>query len=331
MSGDFVNLIIKQIEKEHGKGSIFMAGEEDDGDYDAISTGSLGLDEALGNGGLVKGRIAEIFGLEAVGKTTLLLQIIKEAMIDSPEKGVAFLDVEHALDRKYAERIIGKENFGKVFLSQPDSAEQALDILTTLTRSSEFSVVVLDSVAGLVTKAELEGKVGDVHIAQVARLMSQTLKEIASTSKKSGTLVIFSNQVRDTIGYGQTTPGGHSLRFYASFRIKLRKDKVLKTSNDFEGIVVKAEVKKNKCSAPFKTATFSILFSEGISKWDDIIEFAASFGLIKQNGAWYTYNDKQLGQGRSKVRLFLKENPEIAEELEKRIKDSMLTGVMVEE
>ena len=319
-----LDLTIKQIDKAFGKGAIVRLGEKEIEPIDAISTGSLGLDMALGIGGVPKGRIIEIYGPESSGKTTLALQIIAQAQKNG---GIcAFIDAEHALDVKYANNLgVDTEN---LLVSQPDFGEQALDIVETVARSGAVDVIVVDSVAALTPKTEIEGDMGDTHVGLQARLMSQALRKLTSVVHKMNTIVIFINQIRmkiGTIGYGnpETSTGGNALKFYASVRVDIRKIATLKQSDEQIGNRVKAKVIKNKVAPPFRVAEFDIMFGEGISKEGEIVDYGVKLDIVDKSGSWFSYKDKKLGQGRENVKAFLKENSELAQEIENEIKMAM--------
>ncbi len=319
-----LDLTIKQIDKIFGKGALVRLGEKEIEPIDSISTGSLGLDIALGIGGVPKGRIVEIYGPESSGKTTLALQIIAEAQ---KEGGVcAFVDAEHALDVKYAKNLgVDVDN---LLVSQPDFGEQALDIVEALARSGAVDVIVVDSVAALTPKSEIEGDMGDQHVGLQARLMSQALRKLTGVLHKMNTTVIFINQIRMKIGmmgYGspETTTGGNALKFYASVRIDVRRIATLKQSEEQIGNRVKAKVIKNKVAPPFKTAEFDIMFGEGISKEGELIDYGVKLDIIDKSGSWYSYKDIKLGQGRENAKAYLKEHPEVAKEIEDGIKVAM--------
>ncbi len=325
-----LELTIKQIDKTFGKGALVRLVDKEIEPIDSISTGSLGLDIALGIGGVPKGRIVEIYGPESSGKTTLALQIVAEAQ---KEGGIcAFVDAEHALDIKYAKNLgVDVDN---LLVSQPDFGEQALDIVETLARSGAVDVIVVDSVAALTPKSEIEGDMGDQHVGLQARLMSQALRKLTGILHKMNTTVIFINQIRMKIGmmgYGspETTTGGNALKFYASVRIDVRRIATLKQSEEQIGNRVKAKVIKNKVAPPFKTAEFDIMFGEGISKEGELIDYGVKLDIIDKSGSWYSYNDIKLGQGRENAKAYLKEHPEVAKEIENRIKEAM--GFKVEE
>jgi recombination protein RecA len=321
-----LNAALSQIERQFGKGSVMRMG---DGmavrDIEAISTGSLGLDIALGIGGLPKGRIVEIYGPESSGKTTLTLQVIAECQ--KAGGTAAFVDAEHALDPSYAKKL-GVDVDG-LLISQPDTGEQALEITDMLVRSAAVDVVVIDSVAALTPKAEIEGDMGDSHVGLQARLMSQALRKLTANIKRSNTLVIFINQIRMKIGvmFGspETTTGGNALKFYASVRLDIRRTGAIKKGDDVLGNETRVKVVKNKVAPPFKMAEFEIFYNQGISREGEIIHLAAQLGFLEKAGAWYSYNKTKIGQGKDNVRTYLKENPEIAAELEARIRAERLS------
>ena len=311
---------LSQIERAFGKGSIMRLGQSTNIDIEAISTGSLGIDIALGIGGLPKGRIVEIYGPESSGKTTLALSVIAQAQ----KKGgtCAFIDAEHALDPSYAKKIgVDIEN---LLISQPDAGEQALEIADTLVRSGAIDVLVVDSVAALVPKAELEGEMGDSHMGLQARLMSQALRKLTSTVSRSNTLIIFINQIRMKIGvmFGnpETTTGGNALKFYASVRMDIRRIGAIKDKDDVIGSQTRVKIVKNKVAPPFKTVDFDIMYGEGISKTGELIDLGVKAGIVEKSGAWFSYKGEKLGQGRENAKLFLKENPNIADEIESKIR-----------
>ena len=311
---------LSQIERAFGKGSIMRLGQNSHIDIEAISTGSLGIDIALGIGGMPKGRIIEIYGPESSGKTTLALSVIAQAQ----KKGgtCAFIDAEHALDPGYAKKIgVDIEN---LLISQPDAGEQALEIADTLVRSGAIDVLVVDSVAALVPKAELEGEMGDSHMGLQARLMSQALRKLTSTVSRSNTLIIFINQIRMKIGvmFGnpETTTGGNALKFYASVRIDIRRVGSIKDKDDVIGSQTRVKIVKNKVAPPFKVVDFDIMYGEGISKTGDLIDLGIKAGLVEKAGAWFSYKGEKLGQGRENAKLFLRDHPEIADEIENKIR-----------
>ena len=312
---------LAQIERSFGKGSIMRLGQKENAEeIPAISTGSLGLDLALGIGGLPKGRIIEIYGPESSGKTTLALHVVAEAQ----KKGgsCAYIDAEHAMDPIYASKL--GVNINDLLISQPDTGEQALEIADTLVRSGAIDVLVVDSVAALVPKAELEGEMGDSHVGLQARLMSQALRKITASVSKSNTLVIFINQIRMKIGvmFGspETTTGGNALKFYASVRIDIRRTGQIKEKDETIGNQTRVKVVKNKVAPPFKTVDFDIIYGEGISKTGELIDLGVKAGIVEKSGSWYSYKDSRLAQGREGAKTFLKENPKIAEEIEASIR-----------
>jgi recombination protein RecA len=319
---------LAQIDKNFGKGSIMRLGANDKLDIEAISTGSLGLDIALGIGGLPKGRIIEIYGPESSGKTTLTLQVIAEAQ----KKGgiCAFIDAEHALDPAYAKKV--GVNIEDLLVSQPDTGEQALEIAETLVRSNAIDVLVVDSVAALTPKAELDGEMGDLQPGMQARLMSKALRKLTAAISKSGTMVIFINQIRMKIGimFGnpETTTGGNALKFYASVRLDIRRIGQIKEREESVGNQTRVKVVKNKVAPPFKQVEFDIMYGEGISKVGELIDLGVKAGLVEKSGAWLSYNGERIGQGRENAKSFLKENPKIAAELERAIRAN--AGLIVE-
>ncbi|MGV8057641.1 MAG: recombinase RecA [Smithellaceae bacterium] len=325
-----IDLAITQIERQFGKGSIMkLGGKERVADVPAISTGSLSLDIALGTMGVPRGRIVEIYGPESGGKTTLALHIVAEAQ--KANGLAAFIDAEHALDVTYAKKI--GVNTDDLLISQPDTGEQALEIAETLVRSGALDVLVVDSVAALVPKAELEGDMGDAQMGLQARLMSQALRKLTGSISKSKTTVIFINQLRMKIGvfFGnpETTTGGNALKFYASQRLDIRKMTSLKTGQDVTGFRTKVKVVKNKLAPPFREAEFDIIFGEGISREGDVLDLAAENGIIEKSGAWYSYKGDRMGQGRDNSRTFLKENPAILQQVESEVKDKL--GIKITE
>ncbi len=325
-----LELAIKQIDKAFGKGALVRLGDKVVEPIASISTGSIGLDLALGIGGIPQGRIIEIYGPESSGKTTLSLQIIAEAQ--SKGSICAFVDAEHALDVKYAGNLgVDIEN---LLVSQPDFGEQALDIVETLARSGAVDVIVVDSVAALTPKSEIEGDMGDSHMGVQARLMSQALRKLTAVVHKMNTTVIFINQIRmkiGTMGYGspETTTGGNALKFYASVRIDVRKIATLKQGEEQIGNRVKAKVIKNKVAPPFRQAEFDIMFGEGISTEGEMVDYGVKLDIIDKSGAWFSYNETKLGQGRENVKAFLKENKELALEIEDKIKQAIGGNAMV--
>jgi recombination protein RecA len=319
---------LSQIEKQFGKGAVMRMGDiAAVRDVDVISTGSLGLDLALGIGGLPRGRVIEIYGPESSGKTTLTLQVIAEAQRAGGT--AAFVDAEHALDPVYAGKL--GVNVDELLVSQPDTGEQALEITDMLVRSGSVDVVVVDSVAALTPKAEIEGDMGDSHMGLQARLMSQALRKLTANIKRSNTMVIFINQIRMKIGvmFGnpETTTGGNALKFYASVRLDIRRTGAIKKGDEIIGNETRVKVVKNKVAPPFKQAEFQILYGEGISREGEIIDLGVSHGLIEKSGAWYSYNGERIGQGKDNVREFLKQNPDIAAAVEGRIRAELLGQV----
>jgi recombination protein RecA len=315
---------LAQIEKQFGKGSIMRLGDgEKIEDIQVVSTGSLGLDIALGVGGLPRGRVVEIYGPESSGKTTLTLQVIAE--MQRVAGTCAFIDAEHALDIQYAQKL--GVNLQELLISQPDTGEQALEIVDALVRSGSIDLIVIDSVAALTPKAELEGEMGDSLPGLQARLMSQALRKLTATIKKTNTMVIFINQIRMKIGvmFGnpETTTGGNALKFYASVRLDIRRTGNIKKGEEVIGSETKVKVVKNKVSPPFKSAEFDILYGEGISREGEIIDMGAAAGIVDKSGSWYAYNGEKIGQGKDNAREFLRENPEIAREIENRIRAEM--------
>ena len=315
---------LAQIEKQFGKGTIMRLGEgEAIEDIQVVSTGSLGLDIALGVGGLPRGRVIEIYGPESSGKTTLTLQVIAE--MQKLGGTCAFIDAEHALDTGYAEKL--GVNLHEMLISQPDTGEQALEIVDSLVRSGAVDLVVIDSVAALTPKAEIEGEMGDSLPGLQARLMSQALRKLTATIKKTNCTVIFINQIRMKIGvmFGspETTTGGNALKFYASVRLDIRRTGTIKKGDVAIGNETKVQVVKNKVSPPFKTAEFDILFGEGISREGEIIDMGANAKVLDKSGAWYAYNGEKIGQGRDNAREFLRENPDLAREIENKVRESL--------
>ena len=319
-----LELALAHIEKQFGKGSIMKLGEGTHAPVEYIPTGSLALDMAIGVGGIPRGRVIEIYGPESSGKTTLSLSIIAEAQ----RKGgvAAFIDAEHAFDSTYAKKL--GVNLDDLLISQPDSGEQALEICETLVKSSAVDVVVIDSVAALVPRAEIEGEMGDSHMGLQARLMSQALRKLTSSISKSKTSVIFINQIREKIGvmFGnpETTPGGRALKFYASVRLDIRRIENIKAGDTVVGSHVRVKVVKNKVAAPFRQAEFDIIYNEGISRTGDVIDLGQTLGLIQKTGAWLTYDDVKIGQGKENARTYLKENTKLLHELEKKIREKIV-------
>lgn len=312
---------IAQIEKQFGEGTIMFMGANRRMDVEHTSTGSLMLDLALGIGGLPKGRIIEVYGTESSGKTTLCLHSVAEAQ--KAGGTAAFLDVEHALDPVYAKNLgVDVDN---LLVSQPDTGEQALEIIETLVRSGAVDIIILDSVAAMATKAEIDGDMGDAHVGVQARLMSQAMRKLTAAVSKTNCVCVFINQIREKIGvmYGnpETTPGGRALKFYASVRIEVRRGEPLKKGSEIIGNRTKCKVVKNKVAPPFKIAEFDMVFGEGISKMGEIIDCAVEFGIIKKSGSWFSYDDMKIGQGKDKVKDFLTNNKEVCDEVEKKVRD----------
>ena len=323
--GKALNAALAQIERQFGKGSVMRMGDQKRERIPAISTGSLGLDIALGIGGLPKGRIVEIYGPESSGKTTLTLSVIAQAQ----KKGAtcAFVDAEHALDPDYAEKL--GVNVDDLIVSQPDTGEQALEITDMLVRSGAVDVVIVDSVAALVPKAEIEGEMGDTHVGLQARLMSQALRKITGNVKNANCLVVFINQIRMKIGvmFGnpETTTGGNALKFYSSVRLDIRRIGAVKQGDEVTGNETRVKVVKNKVAPPFKQAEFQILYGEGINQLGEIIDLGVQQGLVDKSGAWYAYKGDKIGQGKQNACDFLKENPAIAQEIETEIRTRLLS------
>ena len=321
-----------QIEKQFGKGSVMRLGDSNAAkDIEAVSTGSIGLDVALGIGGVPKGRVVEIYGPESSGKTTLTLHAVAE--MQKAGGTAAFVDAEHALDPVYAEKL--GVNIDDLLVSQPDTGEQALEITDMLVRSGAVDIVVVDSVAALTPKAEIEGDMGDSHVGLQARLMSQALRKLTGNIKRSNTLVIFINQIRMKIGvmFGspETTTGGNALKFYSSVRLDIRRIGAIKSGDEVVGNETKVKVVKNKVAPPFKLAHFEILYGEGISKEGELIDLGVEHKIVDKAGAWYSYNGDRIGQGKQKVRDFLKENPDVAADIEQKLRDLLLVKARVEE
>ena len=311
---------IAQIERDFGKGSIMRLGENSNIVVEAIPTGSLSLDVALGIGGVPKGRIIEIYGPESSGKTTLALHIVAEAQKRGGE--VAFIDAEHALDPTYA-RALGVD-IDSMLISQPDTGEQGLEICEALVRSGAIDVVVVDSVAALTPRAEIEGDMGDSHVGLLARLMSQALRKLAGSIAKTNCVVIFINQLREKVGvvYGnpEVTTGGRALKFYSSVRMEVRRVEAIKNGSEVVGNRTRAKIVKNKVAPPFREAEFEIMYGEGISKWGELVDLAVKLDILQKSGSWFSMGDQRLGQGREAVKTFLQEHPEIAEDIEAEIR-----------
>ena len=314
---------LQQIEKNFGKGTVMRLGDKPEMNVDAIPTGSLALDAALGIGGVPKGRIIEIYGPESSGKTTLALHIVAEAQKKGGE--VAFVDAEHALDPTYAAAI--GVDIDSMLVSQPDTGEQALEITDALVRSGAVDVVVVDSVAALTPRAEIEGEMGDTFVGLQARLMSQALRKLAGNIAKTNCVVIFINQLRMKIGvmYGnpETTTGGNALKFYASVRIDIRRIEAIKNGTEIIGNRTRAKIVKNKVAPPFKEAVFDIMYGEGISKWGELVDMAVQLDLIQKSGSWFSIGDERIGQGRDNARKYLMENPEVADRIEAQVRENM--------
>jgi len=312
---------ISQIDQNFGKGSVMKLGQQQALDIESVSTGSLSLDLALGIGGLPKGRIIEVYGPESSGKTTLALQVLAEAQ----KKGgiCAFIDAEHALDPIYAKKLGVKTS--ELLISQPDTGEQALEIADTLIKSGSISVIVIDSVAALTPKAELEGEMGDHHVGLQSRLMSQALRKITGSVSKSNTMVIFINQIRMKIGvmFGspETTSGGNALKFYSSVRMDIRRIGAIKDKDEIIGNSTRVKIVKNKVAPPFKVVEFDLMYGKGISKTGELVDLGAKAGVVEKSGAWYAYKGEKIGQGRENAKIYLEQNPKIAEEIEKVIRD----------
>lgn len=313
--------VFSVIEKEYGTGSIMKLGDANSVDVEVIPTGSLTLDMALGVGGLPRGRVIEIYGPESSGKTTVALHVVAEAQKMGGE--AAFIDAEHALDPVYAKKL--GVDIDNLIVAQPDTGEQALDIAEALVRSGALDVIVVDSVAALVPKAEIDGEMGDSHVGLLARLMSQALRKLTAVISKSGTVVIFINQLREKVGvmYGnpETTPGGRALKFFSSVRLDVRRGEVIKNGTELIGNKTKVKIVKNKVAPPFKTAEFDILYGEGISKEGNILDFAVENNIIKKSGAWFSYNGEKIGQGRDNVRKYMVENKEFTTEIDRQVRE----------
>ncbi|MBQ2696552.1 MAG: recombinase RecA [Clostridia bacterium] len=318
-----LEMAMKQIEKTYGKGAVMRLGSDTRLNVEAISTGALSLDLALGIGGLPKGRIVEMYGPESSGKTTVALHCVAEAQKQGGN--VAFIDAEHALDPIYAEKL--GVNVADLLVAQPDTGEQALEIAEMLTRSGAIDLLVVDSVAALVPKAEIEGEMGESHVGLHARLMSQALRKLAGVINKSNAVVIFINQLREKVGviYGnpEVTTGGRALKFYASVRLEIRKQEVIKKGTESIGVRTRAKVVKNKVAPPFREAEFDIMYGEGISKVGCILDVAADLDIVQKSGTWYNYGDLRLGQGRENSKAYLLENPELTEEIDQKVREAV--------
>lgn len=320
-----------QIEKNYGKGSVMKLGEKSSMQIETLPTGALSLDYALGIGGLPKGRIIEIYGPESSGKTTVALHVIAEAQKRGGE--VAFVDAEHALDPNYAKKL--GVNVEELIVSQPDTGEQALEIAEMLVRSNAIDVIVIDSVAALVPKSEIEGEMGDSHVGLHARLMSQALRKLAGVIARTNTIAIFINQLREKVGviYGnpEVTTGGRALKFYSSVRLEVRKQELIKQGTEILGARTKVKVVKNKVAPPFKEAEFDIMYGEGISKIGCILDIGVASGIIQKSGTWYNYEEERIGQGRENAKQFLKEHPEILAKVEEEVRDILFNDAGAEE
>ncbi|MFO7637274.1 MAG: recombinase RecA [Clostridia bacterium] len=316
-----LDMAFMQIEKQFGKGAIMKLGQNSNLNIESIPTGAISLDIALGVGGVPRGRIVEIYGPESSGKTTVALHIVAEAQRAGGE--AAFIDAEHALDPMYAQKL--GVNIEDLIVSQPDTGEQALEIAEALVRSGAIDVIVIDSVAALVPKAEIDGEMGDAHVGLQARLMSQALRKLAGVVSKSRTTAIFINQLREKVGvmFGnpETTPGGRALKFYASIRLDVRKSETIKNGNEILGTVTRVKVSKNKVAPPFKIAEFDIMYGEGISKEGCILDMASEVGIVEKSGSWYSYDNQRIGQGRENAKAYLKENEKTTKEIEEKVKE----------
>ncbi|HEY4578355.1 MAG TPA: recombinase RecA [Savagea sp.] len=317
-----LDVALKQIEKQFGKGSIMMLGENTDYEVESSPSGSLALDAALGIGGYPRGRVIEIYGPESSGKTTVALHAIAEVQANGGQ--AAFIDAEHALDPIYAKKL--GVDIDNLILSQPDTGEQALEITEALVRSNAVDVVVVDSVAALVPKAEIEGEMGDSHVGLQARLMSQALRKLSGAINKSKTIAIFINQIREKVGvmFGnpEVTPGGRALKFYSSVRLEVRRGEAIKQGNDIMGNKTRIRVVKNKVAPPFRTAEVDIMYGEGISREGEVIDIGVELEIVQKSGSWYSYEGERLGQGRENAKIFMKENPDIRQEVINKIRDS---------
>ena len=316
-----LEMALKQIEKQFGKGSIMKMGEQTETRISTVPSGSLALDAALGVGGYPRGRIIEIYGPESSGKTTVALHAIAEVQAKGGQ--AAFIDAEHALDPTYAQKL--GVNIDELLLSQPDTGEQALEIAEALVRSGAVDIIVIDSVAALVPKAEIEGEMGDAHVGLQARLMSQALRKLSGAINKSKTIAVFINQIREKVGimFGnpETTPGGRALKFYSTIRLEVRRAETLKQGTDMVGNKTKIKVVKNKVAPPFRTAEVDIMYGEGISKEGEIIDLGSELDIVQKSGSWYSYNNERVGQGRENAKLFLKENPDTRQEIMLKIRE----------
>ncbi|HEY3140991.1 MAG TPA: recombinase RecA [Acidimicrobiales bacterium] len=326
-----LEMALSQIDKQYGKGSVMRMGDRPSTGIEAISTGAMALDIALGIGGLPKGRVTEIYGPESSGKTTLAMHVVAEAQRNG---GIcAFIDAEHAMDPSYA-KAIGLD-IDELLISQPDTGEQALEITDMLIRSGSIDVIVIDSVAALTPRAEIEGEMGDAHVGLQARLMSQALRKLTANLNRSNTICIFINQLREKIGvmFGspETTPGGRALKFYSSVRLDIRRIESIKDGVEVVGNRTRVKVVKNKVSAPFKQCEFDIMYGKGISREGSVLDIGVDLGLVKKSGAWYTYEGEQLGQGRENAKQFLLDNPELMVEVSERIRTQLGVGVVTDD
>ncbi len=321
-----LDMALKQIEKQFGKGSVMKLGENSDHKMETTSSGSIAIDAALGVGGYPRGRIVEVYGPESSGKTTVTLHAIAE--IQANGGTAAFIDAEHALDPVYAQKL--GVNIDELLLAQPDTGEQALEIAEALVRSGAIDIIVIDSVAALVPKAEIEGEMGDSHMGLQARLMSQALRKLSGVINKSNTLAIFINQIREKIGvmFGnpETTTGGRALKFYSSIRLEVRRGEAIKQGTEIVGNKTKIKVVKNKVAPPFRTAEVDIMYGEGISKEGEIVDIGAELDIIQKSGSWYSYKNDRIGQGRENVKQYLKENPAIRDEVSEKIREHFGIG-----
>ncbi len=319
-----LNSVFEVIEKQYGKGSIMKLGDTTGVDVDVIPTGSMTLDMALGVGGIPKGRVVEIYGPESSGKTTVALHIVAEAQKRGGE--AAFVDAEHALDPTYAQKL--GVDIDNLIVAQPDTGEQGLEIAEALVRSGALDVIVIDSVAALVPKAEIEGEMGDSHVGLLARLMSQALRKLTGITSKTGTTVIFINQLREKVGvvYGnpETTPGGRALKYFSSVRLDVRKLEAIKNGTEVIGNKTRVKVVKNKVAPPFKEAEFDILYGQGISKEGNILDVAVNLDIIQKSGAWFSFEGERLGQGRDNVRKYMQDNPDFTKDIEEMVRERML-------
>ena len=322
---------LKQIEKQFGKGSIMKLGADSNLNIEAVSTGSIALDAALGVGGYPRGRIIEIYGAESSGKTTFALHAIAE--VQKRGGNAAFIDAEHSLDPVYAQNL--GVNIDELLVSQPDTGEQALEIAEALVRSGAIDIIVVDSVAALVPEAEIEGEMGDSHIGLQARLMSQAMRKLSGVISKSKAIAIFINQIREKVGviFGnpETTPGGRALKFYSTIRLEVRRGEQLKQGTDIVGNAVRVKVVKNKVAPPFKQVNIDIMYGEGISKEGELIDLGVEYDIIGKSGSWYSYGSDKIGQGRENVKNFLRENPEISAEIERKIREKLEIATPAEE